>query len=215
MTELRCTPLKRDAFGAIYRCHEGDRVWIRRDLSQVRRWLRPFAARAARHEARALERLQGVAGVPQLLQAQRLQLDRSHLDGLPMQEGQPRDPRYFRQARHLLRELHRRGIAHNDLAKEPNWLVLSNGQPGIIDFQIATLRVPGSRSRWFRLLLREDLRHLLKHKRMYCPQALTPVEKRLLAQRSWLSRAWRKTGKRIYNFVTRKLMRWQDNEGRG
>ncbi len=215
MTEPRCTPLKRDAFGAIFRCQDGERTWIRRDLSQVRWWLRPFATRAAGHEARALERLRGVDGVPQLLQAQRLRLERSHLDGLPMQEGQPRDPHYFRQARHLLRELHRRGIAHNDLAKEPNWLVLDDGRPGIIDFQIATLRTPGSRSRWFRLLLREDLRHLLKHKRMYCPQALTPVEKRLLAQRSWLSRTWRRTGKRVYNFVTRKLMRWQDNEGRG
>ena len=46
-----------------------------------------------------------------------------------------------------------------------------------------------------RLLAREDLRHLLKHKRTYCPQALTPVERRVLKRHSWLREAWFATGK--------------------
>ena len=68
---------------------------------------------------------------------------------------------------------------------------------------------------WLRLLAREDLRHLLKHKRTYCPQALTPVEKRLLRRRSWVRELWFATGKPVYRFITRKLLRWEDNEGRG
>ena len=207
--------LKRDAFGAIHLCQDGNRIWIRRDLRQVRWWLRPLAGIAAAREARVLRRLDSLDGVPQLLDQRPGLLERSHISGLPMQEGRPTDPDYFRRARHLLRALHARGIAHNDLAKEPNWLVRDDGTPAIIDFQIATVRRPGCRSRWFRLLMREDLRHLLKHKRMYCPQALTPVEKRLLAHSSWLSRAWRRSGKRVYNWLTRRILRWQDNEGRG
>ena len=46
-----------------------------------------------------------------------------------------------------------------------------------------------------RLLAREDLRHLLKHKRTYCPQALTPTERRVLQRRSWVRQAWFATGK--------------------
>lgn len=207
--------LKRDAFGAIYLCRDLQPPRIRRDLREVSWWLRPFACGAAAREARALRRLEGLDGVPRLLHAERLVLERSLIEGAPMQEAQPRDPLYFRRAHQLLRAIRARGIAHNDLAKEPNWLVRDDGHPAVVDFQIATLRRPGSRSRWFRLLAREDLRHLLKHKRMYCPQALTPVEKRLLARSSWLSRTWRRTGKRVYNWLTRRVLRWQDNEGRG
>ena len=83
----------------------------------------------------------------------------------------------------------------------------------MIDFQLAVVGKP--RSRWLRLLAREDLRHLLKHKRTYCPQALTPVEKRLLRRRSWVRELWFATGKPVYRFITRKLLRWEDNEGRG
>ena len=55
------------------------------------------------------------------------------------------DLAYFRQARRLLQQLHRRGIAHNDLAKEANWLVQADGSPGIIDFQLAVIGRPRSR----------------------------------------------------------------------
>lgn len=205
--------LKQDAFGAIQLCERDGGCWIRRDLSAVRWWLLPFAIRAAAREARALRRLSSIDGVPKLLGAERLFLERSHIEGAPMQEAQPRDPAYFRQAHRLLRALRAHGVVHNDLAKEPNWLVRDDGTPAIVDFQIAGIGLP--RARWFRLLAREDLRHLLKHKRTYCPQALTPVEKRLLAHSSWLSRGWRASGKRVYNWFTRRVMRWQDNEGRG
>ena len=207
------TQLKRDAFGAIYLCRDGDRALIRRDLGHVSWWLRPFAARGAAREARMLRRLDGIDGVPALLSATRLRVERSLIEGLPMQEAQPRDPIYFRRAHRLLREMRARGVVHNDLAKEPNWLVRDDGWPAIVDFQIAGSGPP--RARWFRLLAREDLRHLLKHKRTYCPQAITPVEKRLLARSSWISRAWRRSGKRFYNWLTRRVLRWQDNEGRG
>jgi hypothetical protein len=102
---------------------------------------------------------------------------------------------------------------HNDLAKEPNFLVTADGRPAIIDFQLAWF-CP-RRGRLFRLLAREDLRHLLKHKRTYCPQFLTARERRILASPSWPARIWMKTGKPVYLFVTRRLLGWRDREGAG
>lgn len=211
--------LKADSFGRIALMRDASGLFVRRDLAHVPLWLRLPAWYLARREARALQRVDGVLfngrpATPQLLRWDGRRLDRSYMEGAAMYQCPPRgDLEYFRQARRLLQKLHRRGLAHNDLAKEANWLVLSDGTPAIIDFQLATRGDP--RSPWMRLLAREDLRHLLKHKRTYCPQALTPVERRLLKRHSWLREAWFATGKPIYRFITRKLLKWEDNEGQG
>lgn len=206
--------LKRDSFGTVsaLTLADGRRI-VRRDLSTVRWPLRPIARRLAAREARAMRALEGLEGVPRLLSWDGLRLDRSLIEGLPMYEARPRDPRWFRAAWHLLRELHRRGVVHNDLAKEANWLVTESGAPAVIDFQLA--RIGDPRRPFLRMLAREDLRHLLKHKRSYCPQALTPVEQRLLKRRGWLGRWWMATGKPLYRLITRRLLGWRDNEGRG
>ena len=206
--------LKADSFGRIALMRARDGLFVRRDLAHVPAWLRLPAWWLARREARALQSIAGMPAVPQLLRWDGRVLDRSYLAGAAMYQQPPRgDIAYFQRARRLLQALHRRGVAHNDLAKEANWLVLTDGTPALIDFQLA---VRGrARSRWMRLLAREDLRHLLKHKRTYCPQALTPVERRLLRRRSWVRDAWFATGKPVYRFVTRRLLHWEDNEGQG
>lgn len=205
--------LKHDAFGEIALVErEGTRL-IRRDLTRARLWLRPVARYVAGREARALRALDGVDGVPRLLGWDGRALDRSYIAGRAMQEGAPPALPYFRAARALLHALHARGVVHNDLAKEPNWLIRPDGSPAVVDFQLAIFGAP--RGRFQRLLAREDLRHLLKHKRHYHPGAITPVERRLLSRPSWLRRAWFASGKRVYRWVTRRLLRWEDNEGRG
>ena len=203
--------LKADTFGHIERVQRGDVRFVRRDTRSAH-WLLRWAARfAARHEARGLERVRGVEGVPQLIAFDGAVLERSYLDGKPMQDAQPRDPKWFRDAHRLVKALRARGLAHNDLAKEPNWLVRGDGRPGLVDFQICW--ISRRRGAWFRMLAREDVRHLLKHKRMYCPDALTPVERRLLARRSWLARAWKATGKRVYKFIARRWFGYWDDDG--
>jgi RIO-like serine/threonine protein kinase len=135
-----------------------------------------------------------------------------------MQEGRPTDPRYFRDALRLLATLHRRGVVHNDLAKEPNWLVRADGRPGVVDFQLAWTRAGWPRRRrgaLFRLLAREDLRHLLKHKRTYLPQRLTAREQAILDTPAAHARLWRATGKRLYKLIARRLFGYWDNEGKG
>ena len=172
-----------------------------------------MARRLAAREARALDALAGIAGVPRLVSWRNGVLLRSWLDGEPMQVARPRDPAYFRQALRLLRRLHRAGVAHNDLAKEPNWLVLADGAPALLDFQLAS--VSWRRGPLFRMRAREDIRYLLKHKRTYCPQALTERQQRMLATPAALSRVWMATGKRLYWLVTRRLLGWADREGAG
>ncbi|MFQ5748076.1 MAG: serine/threonine protein kinase [Planctomycetota bacterium] len=210
--------LKTDLFGRIERGRlqlpgAPLRAAVRRDAGAGPFWARLLARRLARREARALEALGGAAGFPRLLFSGRGVFFRSWLAGRPMQEALPRDPVYFHQALRLVVRMHRLGVVHNDLAKEPNWLVTPRGGAALVDFQLAwTSR---RRGRWFRLQAREDLRHLLKHKRTYCPARLTARERRLLERPSLPARVWRLAGKPLYLGVTRGLLGWADREGAG
>jgi len=207
------TLLKADELGRIERVERDGVTLIRRDIGSARWWARGFARRAAAREARALARLDGMDGVPRLLAWNGRVLERSYMAGQPMQMGKPVDAGYYRAALRLLAALHRRGIVHNDLAKEPNWLVREDGTPGLVDFQIAWTR--GRRGPLFRLLAREDLRHLLKHKRTYVPDALTRRQRAMLARPAMHSRLWRATGKRLYKLIARRIFGYWDNEGQG
>ncbi|MBM5812948.1 MAG: serine/threonine protein kinase [Gammaproteobacteria bacterium] len=205
--------LKSDLLGTVCRIEAGGQLQVERDTQGARWWLRWLARWLCRREARALARLDGLPGTPRLINAGRDHLQREWLDGRPMQLAQPRDPAWYRAALALLVALHRRGVAHNDLAKEPNWLVTPDGRPALVDFQLAS--VTRRRGRWFRMLAREDLRHLLKHKRSYCPQRLTARQRHLLLRPAPASRLWMATGKPLYRFVTRRLLGWADREGAG
>jgi hypothetical protein len=130
-----------------------------------------------------------------------------------MQHARPCSPRYHRELLRLLARLHFHGITHNDLAKEPNLLVLPDGSPAFLDLQLG--HVARHRGAWFRLLAREDLRHLLKHKRSYDADSLTARERSILATPSWPARLWRRTGKPVYLFITRRVFGWRDREGAG
>jgi RIO-like serine/threonine protein kinase len=205
--------LKADELGRIEVVERDGVRMIRRDIAAARWWARSFARRAAAREARALRRLDGVDGVPALLGWDGHELLRGYIGGAPMQQTQPRERGYYRDALRLLTRLHRRGIVHNDLAKEPNWLVRDDGSPALVDFQIAWTR--GRRGRLFRLLAREDLRHLLKHKRTYCAEALSARQRTILNTPAPHSRLWRATGKRLYKLIARRVFGYWDNEGKG
>ncbi len=130
-----------------------------------------------------------------------------------MQKGRPGNIDYFHAAARVVRRMHRLGVVHNDLAKEPNFLLTTDGKPAIIDFQLSWFA--RQRGPLFRTLAREDIRHLLKHKRTYCPDRLTQREKTILDNPSMISKLWMMTGKPVYLFITRKILRWQDREGAG
>ncbi len=205
--------LKKDLFGEVWQRGRGDERVILRDTRHARWWTRWLARALLRREARALAVLEELDGVPALQDVGRDNLTRSFVDGEPLYIARPSDVLFFNQAARLLRRLHRRGVTHNDLAKEPNILVRADGRPAFIDFQLASWSP--RRSRLFRAAAREDIRHLLKHKRTYCPNALTARERRILERPSPVSRAYMATIKPLYLFVTRRLLGWSDREGAG
>ena len=208
---------KRDLFGTVRRrpftrtspiqdCAE-------RDTGDAARGLRWLARRLAAREARALQALRDLPRVPRLVSWNGRQLQRSWITGLPLHRAAPPGRTYFRDALTLVRRMHAAGVVHNDLAKEPNWLVAPDGRPALVDFQLAMR--PRHRGRVFRMLAYDDLRHLLKHKRSYCPEGLTARQRSILARRSPLAALWAHTGKPAYRFVTRRLLGWSDREGAG
>lgn len=203
--------LKQDPLGAVVVVDAGGGRRIVRDTDAARPWLRFVARRLAAREAAALRALDGAPGFPRLLAFDGRRLERSFVEGLPMHAAQAPDARYFADALRLLRRLHCSGIAHNDLAKEANWIRAPDGRAGIVDFQLAVMTT--RRGALFRLLAREDLRHLLKHKRHYVPAALTRRQRELLARPSWPARLWRDAVKPPYRFVTRRLLGWAERDG--
>ncbi|MFO1009330.1 MAG: phosphotransferase [Planctomycetota bacterium] len=191
----------------------------------------------AGRERRALEHLAragGLEGTPRALDAAELAriesaehgapdprdvVVRSWLEGAPLSKAErlPRD--FFDRLDELVQALHARGVCHNDLHKEQNVLVARDGRPALLDFQLAS--VHEERGRAFEVRAREDLRHVEKHRRRYTrfgrgpdgahePQQGAGVGLR----RSFVARVWRRTGKPLYNVVTRKLLRTRDGEER-
>lgn len=208
--------LKKDAFSEVQSGYlEGDAetLLIRRRMDCLPWLSRPIGRYLALREARALAELHDIKGVPDLVYSDRNILLRGWIDGSPLSQVGEIDQRWSASAHRILRQMHRRGVTHNDLAKPQNWLVTPDGGAALIDFQLAT--VHRKRGRLFRTAKYEDLRHLLKQKRRYGKGLLTPTAHRLLARRSLPSHLWRRTAKPLYNFVTRRVMHWSDNEGLG
>jgi len=208
------TVLKRDVFSETISGHLAEdptcKVVLRK-LDQVPWWAKPLAWFLARKEIRGLRAVSGIEGVPELLRVDKVGLLRSWSHGTPLQLARPSEAKWFRDAKRLLREMRRRGVTHNDIAKPQNWLMAPDGRAAVIDFQLAS--VHRRRGKMFRVMAREDLRHLLKQKRNFAPHLLTATERRMLAQKALPTRIWMATGKRAYNLVTRRLMNWSDGEG--
>jgi predicted Ser/Thr protein kinase len=210
--------LKRDVFSTVergrFRGESGEVDAVLRRIDQVPWWCFVPARHLFARERRALALARDLHVGPELLWAGRQALVRGFIDGVALHLAKPTgDVAYFRSAKQALRKLHRAGICHNDLAKEQNWLRGSDGCAYLTDFQLAACF--RTRGRLFRIAAYEDLRHLLKHKRSYAPDALTPRERRILARKSFVASLWLATGKKVYRAVTRGLFNFTDREGGG
>ncbi|MGD9682098.1 MAG: hypothetical protein AB7W16_13010 [Candidatus Obscuribacterales bacterium] len=219
-TRFECqSVLKRDAFGQIeqgffYR-NNGERVPAIRRLYTRTFWIRPFACLLAGNEKTALARLKDLAAngqIPELLYADGNYHVRSFIDGEVLyRQERPLSADFYRDAKKLLRDLRLQGVCHNDLAKEANWLVSSDGhKPVLVDFQLARC-FKSRHNKLFLALCHEDLRHLLKHKRK--DMAVTRTEARVLGTKALPTRIWQMTGRQVYLFITRKVLGWKDRTG--
>ena len=224
--------LKRDVFGRV-ELLEGEtgpvvrRIACGSRLPGTRLLARIFLAR----ERRALILLSGIGGVAELLDLpdharaasldgnvpeQRHVLMRSWIDGVPLHAAERLPADFFERLEDLVRELHARGLCHNDLHKEPNVLVGPDGYPGLVDFQLASVHARLGRS--YHVRVEEDLRHVAKHRRTYARGtglAGAQAEPRLAGRRrSLVARVWMRLGKPVYNVVTRLVLRRADGEPR-
>jgi hypothetical protein len=210
--------LKRDVFSTVergrFRSDTGEVDAVLRRLDQVPWWSYIPARHLFARERYALALANDLQVGPQLLWAGRQALVRGFINGVALHQAKPvGDVGYFRSAKQALHRLHRAGICHNDLAKEQNWLRGNDGRAYLTDFQLAACF--RTRSRLFRIAAYEDIRHLLKHKRSYAPEALTPMERKILARKSLVASIWLATGKKVYRAVTRGLFNFTDREGGG
>jgi hypothetical protein len=214
----RSVVLKHDMFSTVERGRylgpDGEIDAVMRRIDSVPWWSRVAARHFLTREARALAVAGSLGVAPELLYVGPDALVRRFIDGVALHIARPLGDRaYFRSAKAALSALHRAGICHNDLAKEQNWLRGPDGRAYLTDFQLAgRFRRRGA---LFRIAAYEDLRHLLKHKRSYAPEALTAAERRVLARKSLFTRVWMATGKRVYYWVTRGIFRFADREGGG
>ena len=210
--------LKRDVFSSVergrFRDTNGEVDAILRRIDQVPWWSYLPARHLFQRERHALAIVRDLNVAPPLLWAGRQALVRGFIDGVALHLVKPAgNVAYFRSAKQALRKLHRAGVCHNDLAKEQNWLVGRDGRAYLTDFQLAACF--RTRSRLFRIAAYEDLRHLLKHKRSYAPEALTAKERQILARKSIVASLWLVTGKKVYRAITRGLFNFTDREGGG
>lgn len=149
--------------------HAGCDPWFARVLGPL----------LSRREVRALRRLRGVEGVPEVVRV----LDRrafamTLLPGVPYREAALDESHladYFRRLERLVAEVHAAGVAHCDLRSSSNTLVDERGRPAIVDF-VASFR-RGRRwnpvSGWmFRRLCAADLAAIEKQKRSVAPWLL-------------------------------------------
>lgn len=98
-----------------------------------------------RHEARVYAHLSGFPGAPRchgLLRNRYLVLE--YVDGQSMRQAKISDREtFFAALLDRIQDLHARGVAHSDLQKKDNLLVVGGARPCLLDFGAAVIRKPG------------------------------------------------------------------------
>ncbi|HEX7043936.1 MAG TPA: hypothetical protein VF203_04915 [Burkholderiales bacterium] len=168
--------------GAVYLYEAGPRrlivkvAWGRGLRGWARRWM-------LRREHAVYVRLAGFAGSPRchgLLCGRYLVLD--YVAAEPLRRVRPADPAtYYDTLLAHIQELHRRGVAHADLKRRDNLLVVDGRFPCLIDFGAAVVRKPGFAplNHWlYRLAQRFDYNAWAKLKYDGRFEDMTPEDRR-------------------------------------
>lgn len=129
---------------AVYIYEEHGRRYVVKAAADagLRGWLRRWMLR---REHRAYQRLDGFHGSPRcygLIDGRYLVLD--YVDGVRFRNRHIVDRRAFFDTLFAhIHELHRRGVAHADLKRNDNLLIVDGRHPYLIDFGAAIVRKPG------------------------------------------------------------------------
>ncbi len=152
---------------AIYLYDDGrHRIIVKRAKGVFFHWLRLVFLR---REYRIYQRLEGIDGIPRcfgLLQGRYLLLE--YIDAPPLRDAAVKNREVFLgNLRALIMIMHEREVAHGDLKRKDNILVVAGVKPLLIDFGVATIRKPGFHplNRFIYGTLKQmDLNAWLKHK---------------------------------------------------
>lgn len=169
------------------------------------RW---FHVRMLQHEYAVYQKLVNFSAVPRcygLLNGQYLVLQYIH--GLPIRQARPQDmQRYFDRMFELIGNMHKRGVAHMDLKKKDNLLVVDGHEPCLIDFGAAVIYQPGFHplNHWrYKLAIRFDYNAWIKHKYHDRMHEITDADKAFYS--NTLIEYFARTIKRYYKF---RLLPW-------
>ncbi len=164
----------------------------------------------AGREARALERLRGIRGVPVLLgrpDSRSLLIEYLRARSLEDSSENTDWQAFFDRMAGLLTAMHSRGIAHCDLRSPYNTLVGAGGEPFIVDFVASVSKgrawnIPGN---WvFRQFARADREAMVKLKKSVAPQLLSEHEEATYSKCSGIERVARWIGSSVRN-LSRKI----------
>jgi hypothetical protein len=170
------------------------------------RWIGRFLCR---RETRFYRKLAGLPNVPKLIGLiGDTGFVHDYVHGRPLTAGEPVPDGFFDQCTELLAEIHRLGIAYVDTNKPENILLGDDGRPHLIDFQISW-----DSPLFLKRMQREDIYHLLKHKRRLRRDELTPEELHRVTHRSFPIRLHRAVSK-PYFLVRRRLFKHLRETGR-
>ncbi|MFO1395289.1 MAG: hypothetical protein U1F09_16190, partial [Steroidobacteraceae bacterium] len=137
--------------------------WTVKDFSPRSAWVRNTIGRfMSRRELRALQRLQGVAGVPgDAFRLDAHAIAARYLPGrnLGKVDADAVTTPFLQAFEALFAEVHARGVVHLDTGGGANMLMLDDGRPGLIDFQAAviTKRLPARLRQWLEAIDRAGL----------------------------------------------------------
>lgn len=180
-----------------------DEVWtIVKDYRHQRGWRRRLAGWTLAREARAYQLLRDFSGVPKYLGREgHRALRLTFIEGKPCGAfedeglGDLLPPEFFARVEQVVRDLHARGVAHNDLKRARNIIVTPDFQPVLIDFAAAVWSAPrwNPVRRWlFRQICEVDLNAVAKLKRRFAPQLVTAEDQRRLDYPTLLERLARR-----------------------
>ncbi len=207
--------IKHDFFAATgtYACESGLRVVLKvgrvaecagLPLKWIGKWL-------CRREMRFYSRLSDLPNIPAVLGTWgETGFIHEYVPGQPLSRDCLVPDGFFDQLAGLFAELHRRRIAYVDANKPQNILLGDDGLPHLIDFQISWESIDlgnwAINRWWLSKLQREDLAHLLKHKKRLRPDEMTrhdweAVDRRSLLIRThrFLFKPWFRLRRRTFN----------------
>jgi RIO-like serine/threonine protein kinase len=183
----------RFANARVERVRIGGGDWIFKDFSS-RGWLvRHGVGRfLLGRELRALQRLQGLRGVPgDAFRVDAFSIAARFVPGRALADTPdgPVSTEYLLALEALLRQVHARGLVHLDTRGGGNLLIGPDGAPGIIDFQAAlsTRRMPRALRRWLEDM---DLSGIYKKWQRWQPDTLGEARREHLDRLNRWRRWW-------------------------